>query len=154
MWVDVEKSLAHNDERRDMEDGVWSQIMQIQAVIEHEPPHKGIEGEAQAAEEVRDKNDALIRLRCGDDLPWSRKPVLDVSGQVSDLPKLRNILLCDRGSHPPALKVGFGHDGRYRGLELGLRVLELEMQKGASVVEQRDRPRPLYRGGEYQASSA
>ena len=40
----------------------------------------------------------------------SRKLVLDVGGQISDLPKLRNVLLCDRGGHPPALKVGSGHD--------------------------------------------
>ena len=38
--------------------------------------------------------------------------------------------------------------------ELGSRVLELEMRKGARVVEKRHRPRPLYKGGEYQESSA
>ena len=69
-----------------MEDGVWSQIMKIQPIVEHEPPHEGVEGEAQASEEVRDKHNALIGLRCRDNLPWSRKPVLDIYGQVSDLP--------------------------------------------------------------------
>ena len=63
------KAFAHNNEQRDMEDGVWSQIMQIQAIVEHEPPHKRIEVEAQATEEVRNKHDALIGLRCRDDLP-------------------------------------------------------------------------------------
>ena len=93
-----------------MEDGVWSPIMKIQPIVEHEPPHKGVKGEAQAAEEVRDKHDTLIGLRCRDDLPWSRKPVLDVNGQISDLPKLRDVLLYDRGGHPSTLKVGSGHD--------------------------------------------
>ena len=48
--------------------------MKIQPVIEHELPHKGIKGEAQAAEEVRNKYDALIRFGSRDDLRWSRKP--------------------------------------------------------------------------------
>ena len=62
MWGDVKKSLAHDNERRDMEDSVRSQIMKIQPILEHEPPPKGVEGEAQAAEEVRDKHDTLIGL--------------------------------------------------------------------------------------------
>ena len=126
--------------------------MKIQPIIEHEPPHKGIEGEAQAMEEVSNKHDALIGLWCRDDLPWSRKPVLDVSGQVSDLPKPRNVLLLDRGGHPPALRVGSVHIGGSGLFEFWFRVLELEMRKGARVVEKRYRPRPLYKGGEYQAS--
>ena len=92
--------------------------MKIQPIVEHEPPHKGIEGEAQASEEVRNKHDALIGLRRGDNLPWSRKPVLDIGGQVSDLPKLSNILLLDRGGHPPAFCVGSGHTGGSGVLEL------------------------------------
>ena len=122
--------------------------MKIQPIVEHEPPHKGIEGEAQATEKVRDKNDALIRLRCGDDLPWCRKPVLDVDGQVSDLPKLRNVILLDRGGHPPTLRDGSGHIGGSGVLKLGFRVLELEVLEGARKVEKRHRPRPLYKEGE------
>ena len=137
-----------------MEDGVWSQIMEIQAIVEHEPPHKGVEGEAQAAEEVRDKHNTLIGLRCRDNLPWSRKPMLDICGQVSDLPKLHNVVLLNRGGHPLALRDGSGHVGGSGVLKLGFRVLELEMRKGTRVVEKRDRPRRLYKGGEYQASSA
>ena len=102
-----------------MEDGVWSQIMTIQPVVEHEPPHKGVEGEAQASEEVRDKPDALIGLRRGDNLPWSRKHVLDIGGQVSDLPKLRNVLLLNRGGHPLACCVRSRHVGGSGVLELG-----------------------------------
>ena len=52
-----------------MEDGVWSQIMKIQAIVEHEPPHKGVEGEAQASEEVWDKHNTLVGLRRRDNLP-------------------------------------------------------------------------------------
>ena len=70
--------------------------MKIQPIIEHEPPHKRIKGEAQTTEEVRNKHDALIGLWCRDDLPWSRKPVLDVGGQISDLPELRNVFLLNR----------------------------------------------------------
>ena len=69
-----------------MEDGVWSQIMKIQPIVEHEPPHKGVDSEAQASEEVRNKYNALVGFGSGDDLPWSRKPVLDVGGQISGLP--------------------------------------------------------------------
>ena len=80
--------------------------------------------------------------------------MLDVSGQISDLPKPRNVLLLDRGGHPPTLRVGSVHTGGSGMFELGSRVLELEMQQGARVVEKRNRPRPLYKGGEYQESSA
>ena len=86
-----------------MEDSVRSQIMKIQPIVEHEPPHKGVEGEAQASEEVRDKHNTLIGLRCRDNLPWSKKPVLDIGGQVSDLPKLSNILLFIKGLRPAPL---------------------------------------------------
>ena len=137
-----------------MEDGVWSQIMEIQAIIKHESPHKRIEGEAQTTEEVRNKHSALIGLRCRDDLPWSRKPVLDICGQVSDLPKPRNVLLFDRGGHPLAFRVGSGHIGGSGVLELRSWVLELEVREGAREVEKRHRPRPLYKGDEYQESSA
>ena len=126
--------------------------MKIQPVVEHEPPHKGIEGEAQAAEEVRNKHDALVGLRRRDNLPWSRKPVSNVGGQVSDLPKLPNVLLLDRGGHPPASGVGSRHIGGSRVLELRSWMLELEVREGAREVEKRHRPRHLYKGDEYQES--
>ena len=109
--------------------------MKIQPIVEHEPPHKGVEGEAQAVEEVWDKNGALIGLRCGDDLPWSRKHVLDVGGQVSDLPKLCNVFLLNRGGHPSSLRVGSRHIGGSGVLELRFRVLELEVREGTRKVE-------------------
>ena len=87
-----------------MEDSVWSQIMKIQPIVEHEPPHKGVEGEAQASEEVRNKHNTLIGLRHRDDLPRSRKPVLDIGGQVSDLPKLRDVLPLESRRPPTGLE--------------------------------------------------
>ena len=82
-----------------MEDGVRSRIMKIQPITKHEPPHKRIEGEAQATEEVSDKYDALIRLGSWDDLPWSWKPVLDVGSQVPRLPQILDVLLSYGGGH-------------------------------------------------------
>ena len=40
MGADAEESLAHDDKRRDVEDEVRGQIVEIQAVVEHEPPDK------------------------------------------------------------------------------------------------------------------
>ena len=114
--------------------------MKIQPIVEHEPPHKGVEGEAQASEEVRNKHNALIGLRYRDDLPWSRKHLLDIGGQVSDLLKLCNVLLLYRGGHPPAFCVGSGHVGGSGVLELRTWVLELEVREGAREVEKRRRP--------------
>ena len=85
--------------------------MKIQPIAEHEPPHKAVKGETQASEEVRNEHNALIGLRRGDNLPWSGKHVLDVGSQVSELPKLLNILLLNRGGHPPACCIGSRHIG-------------------------------------------
>ena len=46
MGLDTEEGLAHDDERRDVEDEIWGQIMEIQAVVEHEPPDKGVKWKA------------------------------------------------------------------------------------------------------------
>ena len=70
--------------------------------------------------------------------------MLDVGGQVSDLPKPRNVLLLDRGGHPPALRVGSGHIGGSGVFGLRSQVLELEVREGAREVEKRHRPRPLF----------
>ena len=79
--------------------------------------------------------------------------MLDVDGQISDLPKPRNVLLLDQGGHPSALRVGSEHIGGSGVLELRFRVLELEVREGARKVEKRRRPRPLYKECEYQESS-
>ena len=38
---DAEESLAHDDERRDVEDEIRGQIVEIQAIVEHEPRTNG-----------------------------------------------------------------------------------------------------------------
>ena len=66
--------------------------------------------------------------------------MLDIGGQVSDLPKLSNILLLDRGGHPLAFCIGSEHVGGSGVLELRSWVLELEVREGAREVEKRRRP--------------
>ena len=46
---------------------------------------------------------------------------------AGSLPKPRNVLLFDRGSHPLALKVGSGHIGGSGVFEFESQVFELEM---------------------------
>ena len=41
-----------------------------------------------------------------DDLSRVQQPVRDILGQVSGLPKLGDVLLCDRGGHPLASRSG------------------------------------------------
>ena len=57
----------------------------------------------------------------------------DFGGEIPGVPKLLDVLLCDRGGHPPTLKVGSGHDRRSEALKPELWVLELEVGEGASV---------------------
>ena len=40
MGLDAEEGLAHDDEHRDVEDGIRGQIVEIQAIVEHEPLDK------------------------------------------------------------------------------------------------------------------
>ena len=61
--------------------------------------------------------------------------MLDIGGQVSDLPKLCNVLIFNRGGQPPALRVRSGHIGGSGGLELRFWVLELEVREGAMKVK-------------------
>ena len=83
MGLDAEESIAHDDKHRAIEDKVWGQIVEIQAVVEHEPPDKWVEREAQSAEEVGEEHHPLMGPRGGDELPLFGKPVRDVLGQVS-----------------------------------------------------------------------
>ena len=108
--LDAEEGLAHDNERRDVEDEIGGQIMEIQAVVEHEPPDKWVEWEAQSAEEVGKEYNPLMGPGGGDELPLVRQPVRDVAGQVSSLPQLFDVPLCDGGGHPPASRSG--HDWR------------------------------------------
>ena len=79
----------------------------------------------------------------------------DFGDEIPGLPKLLDVLLCDRGGHPPALKVGSRHDRRSEVLKLEPWVLELEVQEGKDRAwEEKDRPWPPYKEDEYQASPA
>ena len=86
--LDAEEGLAHDDERRDVEDEVWGQIMEVQAVVEHEPPDEWVKRKAQSTEEMWEKYNPLMGPRGGDELPLIWKPVRDVGRQVSGLPRL------------------------------------------------------------------
>ena len=86
MGLDTEEGLAHDDKRRDVEDEVQGQIVEIQAVVEHEPPDKWVKREAQSAEEMGEEHHPLMGPGGGDELPLFGKPVRDVLGQVSGLP--------------------------------------------------------------------
>ena len=57
----------------------------------------------------------------------------DFGGEIPGIPKLLDVLLRDGGGHPPALKVGSGHDRRSEALKPELWVLELEVEEGASL---------------------
>ena len=66
--LDAEEGLAHDDKHRDVEDEVRGQIMEIQALIKHEPPDEGMERESQSAEEMGEECHPLMRLGGGDEL--------------------------------------------------------------------------------------
>ena len=46
MGLDAGEGLAHDDKCRDVEDEVRRQIMEIQVVVQHEPPNKGVKWKA------------------------------------------------------------------------------------------------------------
>ena len=57
--------------------------MEIQAIVEHEPPDKWVEWEAQSAEEIGEEHHPLMGPGGGDELPLIWEPVRDVVGKVS-----------------------------------------------------------------------
>ena len=71
MGADAEESLAHDDKHRDVEDKVRGQIVEIQAIVEHEPPDKWVKREAQSAEEMGEEHHPLMGLRVGMSCPFS-----------------------------------------------------------------------------------
>ena len=127
MGFDTEEGLAHYDKRRDVEDEVWGQIVEIQAVVEHEPPDKWVEWEAQSAEEMGEKYHPLMGPGGGDELPLIWEPVRDVVGQVSGSPQFLDVSLHDGGDHPPASRSG--HGWRRLRWEVWTWALELECAK-------------------------
>ena len=64
----------------------------------------------QSADEVREENYPLSRLRGGNDLPLGGQTVGDSFRQIPGRPKLGDVLLLDGGDHPLALASGSGHD--------------------------------------------
>ena len=78
MRADAEEGPAHDDKRRDVEDEVRGQIVEIQAIVEHEPPDKWVEWKTQSAEEVGEKYYPLMGPGGGDELPLIWEPVRDV----------------------------------------------------------------------------
>ena len=62
MGPDAEESLAHDDERRYVEDEIWGQIMKVQPVIEHEAADKWMEGKPQSADALLGKSLAAARV--------------------------------------------------------------------------------------------
>ena len=75
MGLDAEEDLTHDDERRDVEDEVRCQIMEVQAVVEYEPPDERVKRKAQSAEEMGEKHDPLMGPGGGDELPLVGEPV-------------------------------------------------------------------------------
>ena len=78
--------------------------MEIQAVVEHEPPNEGMKWEAQSAEEMGKKHYPLMGPGGGDELSLVGEPMRDVAEQVSDVAQLLDLPLRDGGGHhlPPA----------------------------------------------------
>ena len=114
MRLDPEEGLTHGDKRRDVEDEVRGQIVEVQAVVEHDPPDERVKRKAQSAEEMGEKCDPLMGPMGGAELPLIWKPVRDVVRQVSDLPQLFDLSLRDGGGHPSTSRSG--HDWRRVGV--------------------------------------
>ena len=80
--------------------------MEVQPVVEHKPVDEWVEGEVKSTDEVREKHYPLLGLWGRNDLPFGRESVRDVCGQLSGLPKLRDVLLRNGGGHPLASRSG------------------------------------------------
>ena len=108
MGLDAEEGLAHDDKRRDVEDEIRGQIMEIQAIVEHEPPDKGVEWEAQSVEEMGKEYHPLMGPGGGDELPLVGQLVRNIAGKVSGAAQLCDVLLLNGGGQPLASRSGHG----------------------------------------------
>src|SRR3954466_15983699 len=106
MVTDAEESLAHDDKRRYVEDKVRGQIVEIQAIVEHEPPDERVERKAQSAEEMGKEYYPPMGPWGGEELPLFGKPVRDVVRQVSGFPRFFYVSLHNGGDHPLASRSG------------------------------------------------
>ena len=122
--LDAEEGLAHDDKRRDVEDEVRRQIMEIQAVVEHEPPDEGMKWEAQSMEEIGKKHYPLMGPGGGEELSLVGELMRDVARQVSSVAQLLDLPLRDGGGHPLASRSG--HDWRRLRRDVRTWALELE----------------------------
>ena len=91
MGLDVEESLTHDDKRRDIENEVWGQIVEIQAVVEHEPPDKWVKWEAQSMEEMGEEHHPLMGPRGGMSCPSSGSRC---AMSLDKYPAFLNFLMC------------------------------------------------------------
>ena len=91
MGGDAKEGFANDNKCGNMEDGLRSQIVEIQAVIEHEPPDEWMERKAQSAEEVGKEYDPLMGPGVGMSCPLlgSRCAM-----SLDRYPALRSLLMC------------------------------------------------------------
>ena len=80
MGPDAEESLTHDVERRNVEDEVRGQMMEVQPVVEHETTDEWMEGKPHSAEEVVEEDYPLVRFRGRNDLPRNGQPTRDIRG--------------------------------------------------------------------------
>ena len=78
--LDAEKGLAQDNERRNVEDEIRGQIMNVQPIIEHKATDEWMEGKPQSADKVGEVNHPFVRFRRRDDLPRGWQLVLDICG--------------------------------------------------------------------------
>ena len=82
MWRDAEKSLAHDNECRHVDEGIWGQIVKIDPVIIHDAANEWVEGKPKPADKMREKYNPLVGFRSRDDLSRRRKTVANSLGQI------------------------------------------------------------------------
>ena len=133
MRLDAEEGLAHDDEHRDVEDEVRGQIVEVQVVLEHEPPDEQVKRKTQSAEEMGKKNNPLMGPGGGNELPHIWKPVRDVVRQVSGLPQVFDLSLHDGGGHPSASRSRHG----WRRLRWEVRAWALELERAGTDKQKR-----------------
>ena len=124
--------------------------MEVQPVVEHKSADEPVEGESQSVDEVREEYYPFLRFWGRDDLPFGRKPMRDVCGQVSGLPKLRDVLLHNGGGHPHAFRSGhvrndFAENMKAWALELDRERMDEQRKKKAWV--KKGESLSLYKGG-------
>ena len=80
-------------------------------LVVRETPDKGVEWEAQSAEEMGKKYYPLMGPGGGDELSLVGEPVCDVAGQISGAAQLLDVPLRNGGGHPLASRSGHGWKG-------------------------------------------